>query len=478
MFNDDVPLAGQHFDAVLVGGGIMSATLGTFLSIVEPGWRILLVERLDDVALESSNPWNNAGTGHAALCELNYTPQRPDGSIDVTKALAINRQFELSRQFWASLVRRGLLTDPTRFLSVTPHMTLVHGQDNVDYLARRHAALSVHPGFSAMEYSADPEQIRQWAPLLVDGRTTSTPIAATRVAQGTDVNFGALTHDLISILKSRGANVLTGHEVKGLRKVGDRWRVRLRDGSWNARRRRVDITANFVFVGAGGYALPLLQRSGIKEIRGYGGFPISGKFLRTFNPQVVAAHQAKVYGKAAVGSPPMSVPHLDTRVVDGREALLFGPYAGFSPRYLKSGSVFDLVRSLRPSNIVSMLGAGLHNVDLTGYLIGQLAARDETQFKALMEFYPRARPADWEWITAGQRVQVIKRDKKDGGRLEFGTELVLGDEGSIAGLLGASPGASTAVSTMIDVLQRCFVDRIDAWRPQLAELVPAAFGDE
>ncbi|WP_342776103.1 malate dehydrogenase (quinone) [Rarobacter faecitabidus] len=467
-------LDGAHYDAVLIGGGIMSATLGAFLTLLEPTWKILVIERLDELAQESSNPWNNAGTGHAALCELNYTPQRPDGSIDTSKARVINDQFEVSRRLWGSLVREGLMRDPSRFLSVTPHMTLVRGQANVDYLRQRYEALRGEAGFTSIEFSSDPAVIGGWAPLLTAGRNPDEPIAATRVAEGTDINFGALTQDLFALIAARGGRIVTGHEVTGLKKRGDHWNLRVKNRSWNAGKRRLSVSSRFVFVGAGGYALPLLQRSGIAEIRGYGGFPISGRFLRTRNPEVVGQHNAKVYGKAAVGSPPMSVPHLDTRVVDGETSLLFGPYAGFSPRYLKTGSLLDLIRSLRPGNIVSMLGAGAHNIGLTKYLIGQLVARDETQFRDLMDFYPRARPGDWEWITAGQRVQVIKRDKKDGGRLEFGTELVVSADRSIAGLLGASPGASTAASTMIKLLQQCFPDHVNGWRDRLEELVPGA----
>jgi len=462
------------YDVALVGGGIMSATLGTLLSLLEPTWRIGLFERLDDVAQESSNPWNNAGTGHSALCELNYTPERPDGTIDTTKALTVHEQFQLSRQLWASLVREGYVPDPSRFLTVTPHMTLVLGTKNVDFLRRRHAALTANEAFASMEFSDDPEVVAGWAPLLVQGRDPEQPIAATRVAEGTDVNFGELTKELTGVVTSRGGELLTQHEVKRLKQLRDgTWRLTVKDRRWNAPRRRRNVRARFVFVGAGGYALPLLQRAGIPEIRGYGGFPISGEFLRTTNPELVAAHHAKVYGKADVGAPPMSVPHLDTRVVDGEASLLFGPYAGFSPRFLKHGSLLDLVRSIRVGNVVSMLGAGLHNLDLTGYLVGQLVARPETKFRALQAFVPEARPSDWTQITAGQRVQVIKRDKGAGGRLEFGTELVTSADGTIAGLLGASPGASTAASVMLRLLDRCFADRMPVWRPELERLIPA-----
>ncbi len=463
---------GRHYDAVLIGGGMMSATLAALLSLLEPGWRIAVLERLDDVALESSNPWNNAGTGHSALCELNYTPQAADGSIDISKAIAINEQFQVSRQLWASLVRTGHLTEPESFLAVTAHMTLVRGADDVDFLRRRHQALVTHPLFRTMEFTDDPRVIAQWAPLLMADRSETGPMAATRVAEGTDVNFGVLTRRLIDLAVARGAGLHLQSEVTRIRRTAEGWRLRVHDRAWNAERRNQEITAKFVFVGAGGYALPLLQKSGIPEIRGYGGFPISGQFLRTDNPELVRQHQAKVYGKAAVGSPPMSVPHLDTRVVDGQSSLLFGPYAGFSPRFLKTGSLTDLVASLRPGNLASMLGAGWHNLDLTKYLAGQVVARPETKFRALQAFMPSARPADWRVITAGQRVQVIKRDTKEGGRLEFGTELVCAADGSIAGLLGASPGASTAASAMLGLLRRCFPERYAQWRPDLEGLVP------
>ncbi|QAY71529.1 malate dehydrogenase (quinone) [Xylanimonas protaetiae] len=460
-------------DVVLIGGGIMSATLGTLLQQLEPTWTIRLYERLDDVALESSNPWNNAGTGHAALCELNYTPERKDGTIDISKAVKINEQFEVSREYWHHLLAQGALTS-TDFIQRTPHMTFVRGSKNVDYLRRRHEMLSAHPLFKDMEYSEDRAQIAGWAPLLVEGRDEAEPVAATRNTAGTDVDFGALTHQLVDSMTAHGADVRLQHEVRSIRRTRDgRWRLKVKDRSWNAARRVHTVTARFVFVGAGGGALPLLQSAGIPEIKGFGGFPISGEFLRTSNPELVARHQAKVYGKADVGAPPMSVPHLDTRVVDGRSYLMFGPYAGFSPKYLKKGKYLGLVTSLRGHNLTSMLGAGIKNMDLTQYLVGELVARPETKFATLQAFYPEAQPKDWEKITAGQRVQVIKRDKDGKGVLEFGTEVVAAADGSIAGLLGASPGASTAVSAMVELLGRCFPAQAAAWRPRLAQMMPS-----
>ncbi|WP_425956599.1 malate dehydrogenase (quinone) [Xylanimonas sp. McL0601] len=470
------PHATDQVDVVLIGGGIMSATLGTLLQQLEPTWTIRLYERLDDVALESSNPWNNAGTGHAALCELNYTPERKDGSIDISKAVKINEQFEISREYWYHLLAQGALTS-TDFLQRTPHMTFVRGEKNVDYLRRRHESLTAHPLFRDMEFSTDRTRIAGWAPLLVEGRDEAEPVAATRNTAGTDVDFGALTHQLVASMVARGADVRLQHEVKRIRRTKDgRWRLKVKDRSWNAVDRTHTVTARFVFVGAGGGALPLLQSAGIPEIQGFGGFPISGEFLRTSNPELVARHQAKVYGKADVGAPPMSVPHLDTRVVDGRSYLMFGPYAGFSPKYLKKGKYLGLVTSLRLHNLTSMVGAGVKNIDLTQYLVGELVARPETKFRTLQTFFPEAQPKDWERITAGQRVQVIKRDKDGKGVLEFGTEVVAAADGSIAGLLGASPGASTAVSAMVELLGRCFPAEAEAWRPRLARMMPSLDG--
>ena len=448
----------------------MSATLGSLLQRLQPDWRIVILERLGDVALESSNPWNNAGTGHSALCELNYTPERPDGSIDITKAVQVNEQFQVSRQFWSALVDDGTLPEPHRFINTVPHMTFVWGEDNVAYLRKRFDALKDHPLFAGMEYSEDAAQIRRWAPLLIPGRAKSQPIAATYMKVGTDVDFGSLTRLLVDGLVAKGAEIRYEHRVTGLRKR--------RDGLWQVRGRRevgndtFELQGRFVFVGAGGGALHLLQRSGIKEIRGYGGFPISGEFFRTDDPELVARHSAKVYGKAAVGSPPMSVPHLDTRYVDGTPSLLFGPYAGFSPKFLKTGSWFDLFASIRPHNLGTMIGAGLKNLDLVLYLVRELLASRAHKVASLREFFPKADGADWRLITAGQRVQIMKRGADGKAVIQFGTEVVASADGSIAGLLGASPGASTAVPIMLDVLARCFSDRLPGWEPELRRLIP------
>ena len=461
----------KPIDVVLIGGGIMSATLGSLLHQLQPDWSITILERLGGVALESSNPWNNAGTGHSALCELNYTPEKADGTIDVTQAVKVNEQFQVSRQFWSYLVGEGLLPEPERFINPVPHMSFVWGAENVAYLKKRHEALKDHPLFQGMEFSDDPKVIRSWAPLLIPGRRKDEPIAATRITTGTDVDFGSLTHLLIDGLVKSGAKLKLEHRVTSLAKK--------RDGLWHIGMRHevggtpIELTARFVFVGAGGAALTLLQKSGIPEIRGYGGFPISGLWLRTDDPALVARHQAKVYGKAAVGSPPMSVPHLDTRVVDGGASLLFGPYAGFTPKFLKTGSWFDLFGSIRLHNIGTMIGAGLTNLSLVGYLVGELLAGRKKKLAALQQFAPTAKAGDWRLETAGQRVQIMKRDAQGKAVIQFGTEVVSSADGSIAGLLGASPGASTAVPIMLDVLAKCFPDRLVGWKAQLTKMVPS-----
>lgn len=462
----------EPLDVALIGGGVMSATLGTLLSRLEPTWKIAIYERLGGVARESSDPWNNAGTGHAALCELNYTPERPDGTIDIANAVKVNEQFQVSRQFWAHLVSEGLLPEPSRFINPVPHMSFVWGADNVAYLKKRFEALKDHPLFAGLEYSEDAAVIRSWAPLLIPGRRRDEPIAATRIESGTDIDFGALTRRLIDGLVDHGATLKLNHRVVGLKrsKKTGLWTIRMKHEVGST---PVEVQARFVFVGAGGGALNLLQRSGIREIRGYGGFPISGQFLRTDDPELVKRHAAKVYGKASVGAPPMSVPHLDTRVVDGQASLLFGPYAGFSTKYLKHGSLLDLFAALRWHNLATFIGAGLKSLSLVTYLVSEVLTTPSRRFRALQQFAPTADPKHWRLITAGQRVQIMKKDADGKAVIQFGTEVVAGADGTIAGLLGASPGASTAVPIMLDVLAKCFPDRLEGWKPQLTEMIPS-----
>ena len=464
--NSDAP------DMVLVGAGIMSATLAVLLKELDPGLRLEIVEMHEAGATESSNPWNNAGTGHAGLCELNYTPQAADGSIEISKAVAINCQFEVSKQFWAYMASKEGFGDPSSFISPVPHISFVRGKD-VPYLKKRHEALSAHHTFADMVYTEDKATIADWAPLMMPGRDPAEQVAATRCLRGTDVNFGALTHHLLDYLAAQpGVTISYNSKVSGLKRKNGQWLVTVKDVNTLSTRQ---LSAGFVFLGAGGGALPLLQMSGIEEGRGYGGFPVSGQWLRCDNPDVVNQHQAKVYSQAEVGAPPMSVPHLDTRVVDGKKSLLFGPYAGFTTKFLKYGSSLDLFCSIRPGNLKPMLAVARDNMDLTRYLIREVMQSMEDRLVSLRKFYPEAKAEDWRLEIAGQRVQIIKKDPKKGGVLQFGTELVSASDCSIAALLGASPGASVTVPVMLSLIERCFADRVstEAWQTRLGEIFKA-----
>lgn len=456
-------------DAILIGGGVASATLAALLSELEPSWSLHVIEKLDAVGLESSQGWNNAGTGHSALCELNYTPQDVDGSVSPAKAISINEQFQVSRQFWAHLVENGSITDPQDFIHSVPHMSFVRGLENADYLRRRHHALAGNPLFDRMQFSTEHEQLAQWAPLVAQDRPVTETIAATWSPDGTDVDFGALTGKLFEHASRVGTTVETGWEVVDLRRMDSDWGVMARSADGTTRIWR----APFVFVGAGGNALPLLQRSGIDEIRGFAGFPISGQWLRCTDPEIIARHNAKVYGKAAVGAPPMSVPHLDTRYIDGKQSLMFGPYAGWTPKFLKTGRWTDLFASIRPDNAAGMLAVAPPNLDLVTYLVTELAATHRKRFEALLEYMPSAREEDWESVTAGQRVQVIAPHKKKIGVLQFGTQLISAADGSIGGMLGASPGASTATDIMIKLLLTTFPQHEERWMPTIRSMVPS-----
>ncbi len=460
----------QKPDVVLIGAGIMSATLGTMLNQLEPGLSILILERLPEAARESSDAWNNAGTGHSAFCELNYTPQKPDGAIEIEKAVKVAQSFELSREFWSFLVESGRIDSPRRFIHRIPHMSFVQGED-VGFLEARHRALSPHPLFAGMQFSRDDAEIADWMPLVMRSRKNARA-AATRMDAGTDVDFGSLARAMIHDLSSRGVSVLFRREVTDLvRHENGSWQIRVRDLSTGE---EAEIESPFVFIGAGGASLTLLGKSDIPEADGFAGFPVSGQWLRCLNPEIIHSHYAKVYGKASVGSPPMSVPHLDTRMIEGKRALLFGPYAGFTTKFLKKGSYLDLAASLELENICPMLSAGMHNLPLTRYLIEQALQSPEDRIQELRRFVPDAKMEDWELAVAGQRVQVIRADEEKGGVLEFGTEIVSAKDGSLSALLGASPGASTSVAIMLEVLEECFRDQISSkWKAGIARMVPS-----
>jgi len=467
---DDV----KKVDVLLIGGGIMSNTLGIWLNELEPGWTMEMVERLDKVAEESSNGWNNAGTGHSALAELNYTPEDKDGKVGISKAIEINEAFQISRQFWSWQVKNGVLKDPRSFINSTPHMSFVWGDDNIAFLKKRYEALKASPLFSGMQYSEDPAQIKQWVPLMMEGRDPQQKVAATWTPLGTDVNFGEITRQFAGYLQTKPNFKLNlSSEVENITRNADgSWRVEyknLKDG------KTTETDAKFVFIGAGGGALHLLQKSGIPEANDYAGFPVGGSFLVTDNPEIAQRHLAKAYGKASVGAPPMSVPHLDTRMLDGKRVILFGPFATFSTKFLKQGSYLDLLTSTNTHNAWPMVRVGVAEYPLVEYLAGQLMLSDDDRLAALREYFPNAKKEDWRLWQAGQRVQIIKRDADKGGVLKLGTEIVAAKDGSIAGLLGASPGASTAAPIMLTVLEKVFKDKVATpeWQAKLHQIVPS-----
>ncbi len=456
-----------------IGAGIMSATLAVILKKLIPDASIDIYERLDKIGAESSDAWNNAGTGHSAFCELNYTPLLEDGSVDISKALRISQSFEESKQFWTYLKEQQTFPNKTPFINDIDHMSFVWGEENIAFLKKRYKALTTYAMFEDMLFSEDYDEISKWIPLMMKDRARSEKVAVTRMPIGTDVNFGAITRGMIQYLETLdNVTVHLGQEIQDITKQHNgTWKIDIEDLS---QKKDYVVTTDFLFIGAGGGALTLLEKTDIPEGRGYGGFPVSGQWLRCTNEEVIAQHEAKVYGKAATGSPPMSVPHLDTRMMQGKKSLLFGPYAGFSTKFLKNGSYFDLPLSLEVHNIWPMISAGFNNFKLTKYLVEQVLQSPEDRFEALQAYYPDAKFDDWELAIAGQRVQIIKKDKDEGGVLKFGTEIVKDKEGTLACLLGASPGASTSISIMLDVLEKCFPDSLktEQWQNTIKEMVP------
>lgn len=466
----------EEVDALFIGGGMVSATVATILMELNPTWKIHVYEGLERCGTESSEGFNNAGTGHAGLCELNYTPE-VNGKITTDKAIMINHQWQETREYLAYMVEKGMLGDAKDFINPTPHMSFCMGDDGVKYLKERHRLLSAHPLFKSMEYSEDYDKIKTWAPLLMEGRDRNTKIAATYSPEGSDVDFGSLTRALLNAFCKLGGRLFTSHTVQTVKKQKDgTWLCRIKTGTMDKGFKTVK--SKFVCVGAGGMALKLLRAAGVKEVNGYGAFPISGQWLVSQSPAVASKHNAKVYGQASVGAPPMSVPHLDARIIGGREYTLFGPYAGWSPKFLKSGSYSDWFKSVLSlpgiRALPPMTCAGLKNIDLVLYLIGELTASKRKQFASLQRYYPNADPADWSTLTAGQRVCIMKPVSNCcTGLLQFGTEVVASEDGSITGLLGASPGASTTVAITLGVLKKCFPDKVAAWTPKLNQMVPS-----
>ena len=442
-------------DVILIGSGVMSANLAALLKRLEPRLSIQVYEVTEDLAQESSNGWNNAGTGHAGICELSYTPKREaDGTVNVRKVIEIFEQFEQSKQFWSYAVSSGMADHPREFINPVPHLSFVHGQEQVDFLKARYTGMAAHHFFRSMEYTTDRATIGHWAPLLVEGRA-EMPIAATKMDAGTDVNFGNISAKLFAWLsRQEGCGIASNHRVVDLQKAGAGWDVSIKDLATNEIRHN---RAKFVFVGAGGGSLHLLQKSGIVESKGLGGFPIGGQWLVCDKPEIVQRHRAKVYGQALDAAPTMAVPHLDTRVLDGKKTLLFGPFAAWTTKFLhRKGSWTDLPFSIKPDNFATLVKIGIHNIPLVRYLIQQGTQSMADRMEVLHIFYPNAKPEDWKLIDAGIRVQAIKKTDGEAGIVHYGTEVITNPERTISALLGASPGASVCVNIVLEVIKMCF----------------------
>ena len=463
----------KEYDLICVGGGVMSANLALLAKLLNPEINILILERLDGVAKESSAAWNNAGTGHSALCELNYCPEDKDGNISIDKAIKICKQFEISKQFWSYLVNENLIKNPTDFVSSVKHNSWVLGKENSDYLEKRYQTLKRHFMFDSIEFTRNFDKMKEWFPLIMNNREVNEVMAASRIDRGTEVNYGALTESLFSILENKfNTPVHCNMEVLDVDPDTDLdWTVEVKN---TVTKEIHQVDAKHVFIGAGGGSLLLLQKVEIEEKEGYGGFPVSGEWLVCKNKNIIKQHNAKVYSKAGIGAPPMSTPHLDTRYIDGEKQLMFGPFAGFSPKFLKEGSNLDLLKSVNFDNIPSMLGAFWHNLPLTKYLIEQVMMNKDDRMASLRKFIKDAKDEDWEVVVAGQRVQIIKKDEFEGGKLQFGTEVISSKDGSITCLLGASPGASTATAIMLEVLEKAFPELINSKerKNKLEKLVP------
>ena len=437
-------------DVFLIGGGIMSTTLGVLIKKIHPNYKVMMSERLSEVGLESSDALNNAGTGHAGYCELQYTPMNKDTHIiDKTKALKVNEAFSKSIEFWKYLIESGEINPD--FLHQIPHYSFVSGQEDVFYLSLRYASLRNEKAFQHIKFSKDFDEISKWLPLITQGRDRFKPIAATKADNGFDVDFGRLSRYLSKYLSEKEVKISFNEEVIDLYQEKDKWYVVQMNLITKIITR---IETSFVFIGAGGAAINLLKKADIPETKHYGGFPISGQWLICHNEEVVKQHHAKVYTRPNEGLPQMVSPHFDTRIINGKTCLLFGPYAGATTKFLKYGSYSDFFKSIKLGNIGTMLDAGFRNIPMTKFLISEVVKNKKEKFEVLKTFYPTARFDDWDLTIAGQRVQVIK-EVNGKGIIEFGTEVVTNEDKSLACLLGASPGASTSVSIILDLLDKC-----------------------
>ena len=462
----NIPL--YETDVLIIGAGIMGATLGSILKELDSSLRVDIVESLNNPALESSKALNNAGTGHAGYCELNYTPLLPNNKIDIQKAIQINSGFELSLQYWSYLTKKYHLFSPNKFIKRVPHISLVNGNEDRAYLKKRYLALKNNPLFKTIEFSSDFKTISKWIPLL---KTKKSPkeYAATKVEIGTDLNFGEITYQLISILKTKKNFYLhTNYKVTDLNET--------KDGLWSVEINNVEkMQAKFIFIASGGNSLKLLQKAKIYEQRSYAGFPVNGQWLVCKNPKIVALHKAKVYGKAEIGSPPMSLPHLDFRIINGEKILMFGPFASFTFKFLISGSLFDFISSIKFHNLKTLCIVFLKEWPLLIYLIKQNFKSHKSRLADLRKFYPDANAEDWQLENAGIRVQIMKKPNIGTPKLEFGTEIIFSGKNNLAALLGASPGASISVKSMIEVIEKCFLNKKKsiAWKSKIKKMIPS-----
>ena len=324
-----------------------------------------------------------------------------------------------------------------------------------------------------MAFSTDRSKIDAWAPLLTESRDDE-PIGATHMTGGTDVNFGSLSRQLLDWLgRQDGCSVKTSHRVTDLkRRPNGGWNVTTRNSISKQRSSRA---ASFVFVGAGGGSILLLQKAGLPEASGLGGFPIGGQWLVCDNPKVTDRHQAKVYGQALGAAPTMAVPHLDTRIIDGQRKLLFGPFAAWTTKFLhQEGRWTDLPASIKPHNLGTLLKIGATNLDLIRYLLQQGTQSMAARMRVLQEFYPGAKQEDWKLIDAGIRVQAIKKTDGEAGIVHYGTEVLTSADRSMSALLGASPGASTSVHIILEVIRTSFPQLLkgDAGLARIQSIIP------
>lgn len=451
---------------IVIGAGIMGTTFAVLAKELAPELDVTILERLEGPGAGNSWVFNNAGTGHEANCELNYTPVDEE-VISVEKALKIHAQFNVAKQFWAYLVNKGAIQDPKTFINQTKHCTIV-SESAIEELRLRFKEMSAHHFFEHMQYSEDFDEIERWLPYLMEGRPRHEKMAATVIETGTDVNFGALTEQMANYaVNELGVKIEYGTHVKRVH--------RSPAGSWLVETERmgnaVQYKADVLFVGAGGGAFPLLKKSHLPFRARFSGFPVGGRFLQAaITREQADQYRAKTYGKAKVGAPPMSVPHLDLRVANGQHYLLFGPFASFKPVLEKGRGFIDYLRSMRLHDLPGLLNVALEHFPLVKYLVSETFKGESSMLAELENFAPGiSRKFDWKAVEAGQRVQIIKD-----GDLQMGTEIIVSSDKTYGTLLGASPGASVSPEVMLRCLEQLLPAVVagDEARQKLKDIFP------